>query len=439
VVGFAKSGIRKGSVASGVFTLVASAMGAGCLSLPHMFKESGIGLGLILLACGALLAHIGLVVLMSCARYTDCRSFAELVSLSLGGSDGRGPGRSRSVDMVIALYGLAAVLIYMMLIGDFFEGIAHSAVVGYSGMSRQTLILSSLLLVFPLSVPKSVTALRYISILSTASIAFMTVVVMLKTPGFLRAPEASGYMRWFRGDTCSTLRSFSMALFAFSAHTNAVPVATALDHPRASVIWRVSLISVLIELAIYSLIAACGYLSFLDDTKQDFIRNYSDDDRVMFIVRCVYAVPVVLGVPINLSPAVGSMKALAQGAFGMASLPSTTFTSCTRGGILSSGLIGKIQHVAIIIAVLGVCTTLAIWCEAIADVIALFGSCFGTLICLVWPCRIYHAVFGKLHPRRIGVLVGNALLFATLIGVLSFALQASDFTRGTLGGFTATN
>ncbi|CAE8695529.1 unnamed protein product, partial [Polarella glacialis] len=61
-VGFAPpSGSHgQGSISSCVFTLVASAMGAGCLSLPHMIKRSGLGLGLCLLAVGAVLAHISL-------------------------------------------------------------------------------------------------------------------------------------------------------------------------------------------------------------------------------------------------------------------------------------------------------------------------------------------------------------------------------------------
>ncbi|CAK9011870.1 Putative sodium-coupled neutral amino acid transporter 7 [Durusdinium trenchii] len=61
-------------------------------------------------------AHVSLVILMSCARYTQSRSFAEL----------DGPVRDLSVDIVITLYGMAAVLIYMMLIGDFMSDIARS-------------------------------------------------------------------------------------------------------------------------------------------------------------------------------------------------------------------------------------------------------------------------------------------------------------------------
>ena len=61
-----------------------------------------------------MLAHISLVILMSCARYTQSRSFAELVS-NLQESELEGTVRDASVDAVISLYGMAAVLIYMTL------------------------------------------------------------------------------------------------------------------------------------------------------------------------------------------------------------------------------------------------------------------------------------------------------------------------------------
>ncbi|CAJ1360965.1 unnamed protein product, partial [Effrenium voratum] len=122
----------RGSMFASVFTLVASAMGAGCLSLPHMFSRTGLVPGLVLLACGAVLAHVSLVILMSCARYTQSRSFAELVSFSeMDAEELVRPQRHFWVDVVITLYGMAAVLIYMMLIGDFFTDIAKSPVFGH--------------------------------------------------------------------------------------------------------------------------------------------------------------------------------------------------------------------------------------------------------------------------------------------------------------------
>eukprot|EP00913_Durusdinium_trenchii_P019670 g18491.t2 len=101
---------------------------------------------------------------------------------------------------------------------------------------RHYVILASLTVVFPL----------YISFLSISAITFLTLVVAAKTPEHLADLEGSNDSS---GTSVQTvLQCFAMALFSFNAHTNAVPVALSLDQPRATRIWHVSLVSVLIEL-----------------------------------------------------------------------------------------------------------------------------------------------------------------------------------------------
>lgn len=446
-VGFAKSWVGKGSFLSSVFTLVASAMGAGCLSLPHMFRQSGLGLGIVLLAIGAVLSHISLVILMSCARYTGCSSFAELVALTAAGTKGEfaelvalsKPVARRNfvVDMVIVFYGVAAVLVYMILIGDFLSDIAESPMFGFVNVSRRNIILGSLSILLPLSVAKNVTALRYISILSTGAIAFMTLVVLAKMPTlFLEsyqhensadvsaAAESGGsHVSWFTGTCRTTLQSFALALFSFNSHTNAVPVATMMEQPRAVRIWQVSLVSVSIEFVFYVLIAIGGYLSFREATEQDFIRNYPAGDLLILIVRCVYSVPVVLGVPINLSPAAASLQALAR-----PFVSSDESHSCDSHDSpkWNQDRRSKTLHLAIVVLVLGLCSLLAICSAAFADVVGLFGGFFGTLICFVWPQKIYLRMMSKLHSRRLACLVNCVLWSATSLGMLAFMAQTFD-------------
>jgi len=438
-VGFARqggdheaTGVAEQNSWSGVFTLVASAMGAGCLSLPHMMRQSGLGLGLVLLICGAAFAHLSLVVLMSCARYTKCRSLAQLVALSCGAADIEAKilrqGRVRMdlfVDAVLAAYGVAAVLIYMMLIGDFLGGIAqHPALFGSAvAVPRAPLILGALPLLLPLSLPREVSALRHICVLSTSAIAFMAVAVLVKTPALTMAhAELGKQIVWFDGDAWTTLKSFSIAVFSFASHTNAVPVGTTLKDPRPARIWRVSLSSVLIELVVYIVIAVGGYLSFMGDTKQDFIRNYPNDDRLMLLVRCVYSVPIVFGVPINLSPAAASMLALAQ----RATADHDGRSSYAEGAWCNKGML----HAFIVTAVLFCCAAVAICSEAIADVIGLMGSLFGTFICLWWPYRIYCAVLGKFHGYRLATALRTLWLASTIVGISAFFGQLTEFWHG---------
>ncbi|CAJ1389606.1 unnamed protein product, partial [Effrenium voratum] len=181
-----------------------------------------------------------------------------------------------------------------------------------------------------------------------------------------------------------------------------------------------SLISVLVEFVIYATLATAGYLSFRGGTEQDFIRNYPADDWWMLVVRCLYSVPVVFGVPINLAPAAASMMALAghwspafarQRSGSSAELPSGAWWS----------------RVAVLALALGSCALVALCSEAFADVIGLFGACFGTLICLVWPLMIYIKVMKNLHSRALSTVIIAALIGAALLGMAAFVEQFFSF------------
>jgi len=398
---------KEGSTGAAVFTLVSSAMGAGCLSLPFMLKTAGIIPGLFMLALGAVLAHLSLVVLMSCARYTESDSFSQLVALTM---DSKPSGRpSRMVDVVIAVYGIAAVLCYLMFIGDFFLGIAQSPVLQLN-LSRETLIVViSLVVVWPLSLPRNLSALRHVCVLSVAAICLTAIAVALKTPGYakLGSVEADAdewRLVWWKSDPYAMLQSFSIALFSFAAHTNAVPVATSLKQADGASIWTVSLYSVGIEFVFYLLMGLAGYVSFRGYTEQDFILNYRNDDMTMFLVRCVYGVVVCLGAPINLSPAASSILGL---------------LGKTRGSRGSGA-----RHFVVVTTIIVSCVAIALFCKQVADVIGLIGASFGSLIVLAWPAMIYRKALKDMHPRRMSNVIFYSLSFGAALGVASFTVQA---------------
>ncbi|CAE7418287.1 slc38a7 [Symbiodinium natans] len=392
--------LGEGSLGAAVFTLVSSAMGAGCLSLPFMLKNSGIISGLLMLGLGAVLAHLSLVVLMSCARYTDSESMAQLVALA------RGRGSGRIVDVVIAVYGISAVLCYLMFIGDFFLGIARSPLLDLN-VSREMLIVSiAIMVVWPLSLPRRLSALRYVCVLSVLAIGLTALVVAWRAPSYAQLRSADGgaddqwKLVWWSSDPYAALQSFSIALFSFAAHTNAVPVATALKQADGGSIWRVSLYSVCIELFFYTLMGVAGYVSFGGYTEQDFILNYRNDDMLMFLVRCIYGLVVCLGAPINLSPAASSIL-----------------------GLLGSERRTPVRHFVVVTTIIASCVCVALWSEKVADVIGLIGASFGSLIVLAWPAMIYRRALYDLHPRRLANTIFYSLAFAASLGLTSFVVQ----------------
>ena len=55
--------MHKGSLRGSIFALMSTAIGAGILSLPYVFKEVGIILGIIFLSIGAISTYYAIVFL----------------------------------------------------------------------------------------------------------------------------------------------------------------------------------------------------------------------------------------------------------------------------------------------------------------------------------------------------------------------------------------
>lgn len=315
------------------------------------------------------------------------------------------------VDGVIAIYGIAAVLCYLMFIGDFFLGITRSPLLSLS-VSREALIVTiSVLVVWPLSLPRDLSALRYVCVLSVLAICLTALVVACRAPSYaamgstgLDEEDAELWkLKWWNGDALAHLKSFSIALFAFAAHTNAVPVATSLKQADAESIQSVSLYSVCIEFVFYVVMGLAGYISFRGHTKQDFILNYRSDDMTMFFVRCIYGIVVCLGAPINLSPAASSILELLD--------------------LGEAHVSRKVQHCIVVTSIIAICVCMALWSEKVADVIGLIGASFGSLIVLVWPAMIYRGALFDLHPHCLARGVFYSLLLASMLGILAFVAQ----------------
>lgn len=57
------------------------------------------------------------------------------------------------------------------------------------------------------------------------------------------------------------------------------------------------------------------YLSFLTDTKPNFMQNYAADDRIIFVCRIGLTIMLLVAAPMNLLPGLaGFYKALELGA-----------------------------------------------------------------------------------------------------------------------------
>jgi len=403
--------LKQGSFGAAVFSLASSAIGSGSLALPYMLKSTGICSGIVMLIVGAVLSHLSLEVLMVATRRTGSRSLADLVALATGHRAARG-----AVNGVVAVYGVSAVLCCLVFIGDFFCGIAHSPLIDVQISRSSAICLVAVCVVWPLALPRSLSALRYASALSIAAIGFITLAVVCKAPTYAALRQMEGEfallgednhlgedgLLWWSGDPRAWLRAFGIALFAFAAQTNAVPVAYGLHEVDTNQVRWVSLCSMSLALAVYVPLALCGYLSFRGGTHQDFILNYPDDDVVMLLVRCCCLASMCISVPINLSPAAQSIAGFASGALNKH--PAAL-------------------HRGIVTVVVAICTLVATRSEHIAGIIGLIGAGLGSIVVLVLPALICRNLLVQSSAPQKAARLSGILFAASALGFAAFCLQ----------------
>lgn len=160
-----------GSVHSAVLTLASCTIGTGVLALPAAFAESGVaaGLALLLLSAGF---NVWSCMLLVHSSVLSRRFSYRSIGVAAFGEAG---GRLVKLAVVLVLFGIITGLLVVLR-----DSIYEVVELFSPGHPASRWVLSGgvvLALVLPLSLPASIAALKYTSMLALASICFVTYTV----------------------------------------------------------------------------------------------------------------------------------------------------------------------------------------------------------------------------------------------------------------------
>ena len=148
-------------------------LGAGMLALPHALAQSGLLVGLLLLALFAALSLLGLHLLSAAADLAGRpSSFYAVAEKAV-------PGSGLLIDAAIAVKCFGVATAYLIIVGDAMPQAVEAF--GATGLllDRRTWTLGAAVLVSPLAYLKQIDALRHTSLLALLSVLFVTVLVLL--------------------------------------------------------------------------------------------------------------------------------------------------------------------------------------------------------------------------------------------------------------------
>lgn len=388
-----------------MFTLASSAIGAGVLSLPLVLKNTGVVLGIILLLVGAALALFSIKIMVECANETNQTSYSGLVDHVFG-------ARAASLlEVVLVVYCFGACVAYFIVISQCLQAflsllIPEQAALQPSLFTDSTfwLVLATALIIFPLSLMRNLSGLRYGSIASVASMLYVAIAVVLR--GFSGSnPVSLDHVALARVDG-SIFSSITITFFAYTCHVNVFPIYSELKNRQPRRMFKVTNRSVALEVVLYIFVALFGYLCFHDDTQGNILNNYAPSDPYMLIGRLAVATTLVVALPLNIHPCRQNLSSVL--------FPNKEFSQA--------------RHVFLTVVLVFSALTLAIIVPQVNVVFGLLGATCCVLICFAIPIISYVNIFGEKMTSFSVVVLYTLLAAIVFVGACSVA----DSLRGSI-------
>lgn len=364
------SSFSEGSAGGSLVLLISGAIGTGVLALPYGVSCLGVLGSVSLFAMAGVATFYSNTILFDCVACTGHGSYGQLMSDILGKYGGM------TLDLFVFVEGLGAVATYVVFIMDYVPQVCELWGPDVWCTDQLNVAAAATVVIWPLSCLKGLSALRYTSTCSIATILFTCLVVLLKTPSHFQSRDAS-FMQVLE-HSCFNSSSFqvlSMACFAFMTHTNSPEIALRFTGGPSSARWVLA-VQTLVLWAVYCGIAVCGYMSFLEDTKQDFLTNYDVQDKLIVMCRCLLSVTLVFACPLNMFPAVQALFNVLE---------------AVRGKRPGQEPLYDMHHVRVPVSTLAFAITLGVALKSphVADLITTISAYFSSPLMFAFPAIMY--------------------------------------------------
>ncbi|KAH9529710.1 hypothetical protein DERF_003579 [Dermatophagoides farinae] len=262
----------------GVFLLVNTALGAGILNYPAAYDRLGgivistlLQFGIVILLATTMLALIWSADLHQDTTYHD-------VLRSMGGKRAQ---QLAATSIMSTCFGVDVT--FLIIIGDQFDRLFYTFI-GHNfcetfWLSRTfTIIVTAVILIWPICYFKRLDFLRYLCMLG---IFAMIYVVFLNVYEYYALEVVPGQIKTSPTSIIAAFASLPVICFAYQTHEIVLPVYSSLAKPRATNFIKSTIFSLILLLVIYNLGGSYGYITFGDKVKADIIQMYDAKDPVV--------------------------------------------------------------------------------------------------------------------------------------------------------------
>ena len=253
---------KAGGLWGSIFTIMASTVGAGILSLPYAFNLSGLYQGILIFTLGMVVSLYTCQLLVIAAEKTGKLTYESI------GNELYGPKMRTFCEVNMIINNFGTVIGYIVLLKDLVPNCLNLFGVTNSALLSPYLwgCTITIAIVYPLSLKQEISALRYTSFLSTCACIYLAIAIMIAffdrtndpSKAFKNAPA-------FEPSAYDFLTASSYVVFAFTCHPNVIPIYQELQ--RRSTKRGLMFLSrgICIVLILYLVVGIFGFVTFYDD------------------------------------------------------------------------------------------------------------------------------------------------------------------------------
>uniref|UniRef100_A0A3Q2EAM2 Sodium-coupled neutral amino acid symporter 2 n=1 Tax=Cyprinodon variegatus TaxID=28743 RepID=A0A3Q2EAM2_CYPVA len=286
------------------------------------------------------------------------------------------------------------------------------------------ILLVSVILILPLSLPKKLGYLGYTSSLSLLCMVFFLIVIIKKFQIPCPLPLTNHVNETMQNsshhsenttsndDLCrpkyfvhnsQTVYAIPILTFAFVCHPSLLPIYGELKDRSRSTMQNVANVSFLATSIMYLLAALFGYFTFNIHVEPALLHTYSKyfkHDVLLLVVRLAVLAAVTLTVPVVLFPIHTSISHL----------------------LFSTTEVSWIQHIIITVALLAGTNTVVIFVPSIRDIFGFIGASASVMLIFILPSAFYIKLVKKesmMSMQKIGATMFLILGFFVMFGCMT--------------------
>mmetsp|Transcript_29450 Transcript_29450/g.80919 ORF Transcript_29450/g.80919 Transcript_29450/m.80919 type:complete len:591 (-) Transcript_29450:160-1932(-) len=280
-----------------------SIVGAGIIGIPYALSQSGFVAGILLFILVAWLTDKSVRMIVELSLFhpklknLGVRTYEDLARIPFG----RFGGLFVMSGMLVLAYG--AMVSYLLIIKDTVPVIFGVAKANEGDFWEREfiMIVTSLIIVLPLSCMRDLANLVYTSFFSVLADIFLVGFVMGYSPINSSLEAAGGFGEVLKDNFVNArlFIGFGVMSFAMTVQHSAQLVANALENNTPERWAKVSFRSVALAAILCLLLGIFGYLGFLDDTRGNILNNFESDSVMANAGRALLAITMFFTYPME--------------------------------------------------------------------------------------------------------------------------------------------